>query len=112
MSSSSGWDYCGSNGQGGVVKGSGWLFRVNPSNKDMTDVYHHKSGNGNCYYRQSSYIMTWGGGHDLSCQSNFGYCYNNPNSYTNPNGFKNTDLAGKPNWKPSEMSDYEVYLVN
>jgi hypothetical protein len=114
MNSGGGWTSCGRNGQGGVVTSSGWLFRVNPSNKDKTDIYHH-TGNRPaqyCYYRSSSYIMTWGGGHDLSCEQSFNHCYNNPYNYGSPSGHSNTDMAGRSSWKKGDMSDYEVYLLN
>jgi hypothetical protein len=112
MTTSGSWTNCARNNQGGVVTGSGWLFRVNPSNKDKTDIYHMQGHTGHCYYRHSQYTMTWGGGHDLSCEQNFNHCYNNPSNYRNPSGFSNTDMAGRYSWKKGDMSDYEVYLLN
>jgi hypothetical protein len=54
---------CSSNSQGGKVTNSGWLYRVNPSNSKKTDIYHHYRRTHYCYYRNPSYVMTWGGGH-------------------------------------------------
>jgi hypothetical protein len=105
-----------------VVTNSGWLFRVNPSDNKKTDIYSHQRRSGNCYYKNPSYAMTWGGGHDLSCEQSFNYCYANlghnyagvgaPTSGYNSDSNRNV-LAGRYRWNgKQDMSDYEVYLVD
>lgn len=105
-----------------VVTNSGWLFRVDPSNDKVTDIYAHRRNAGNCYYKHSSYAMTWGGGHDLSCEQDFNYCYSQlghnyggkgaaTSGYTSGNN--RNWFAGSTSWNArSAMSDYEVYLVD
>jgi hypothetical protein len=113
---------CGNNAATGVVTNSGWMFRVDPGNKQKVTIVTHQRYGHNCYYMNPSYAMTWGGGHDLSCEQNFNYCYSQlghnygtPGFGTGTYGSSNNRnyFAGKPTWNArNEMSDYEVYLVD
>jgi len=104
-----------------VVTNSGWLFRVDPKNDKKVDMFAHKRYGHQCYYKNPSYAMTWGGGHDLSCEQNFNHCYSNlGHNYGGPGADINTYntgqnknfIAGRYSWNArNDMSDYEVYLV-
>merc|ERR1740117_1031039 len=90
-----------------VVTNSGWMFRVDPADNKKVDIFAHKRRGGNCYYHNPSYAMTWGGGHDISCEQNFNYCYSQlGHNYGNPkadtNGYTSSHnrnfMAGRSSW--------------
>lgn len=115
---------CGYNNENTrVVTNSGWLFRVEPDDPKKITIYGHKRNSGNCYYKNPSYAMTWGGGHDLSCEQSFNHCYSNlGHNYGNAakasihrygSSHNRNHIAGRYQWNgKNDMSDYEVYLVD
>jgi hypothetical protein len=125
MNSNGGWMGSNCNGASGTVTSSPWIFRVTPGNANHVDYFYHQRYCGSySVYRNPSYAMTWGGGHDLSCEQDFRFCYSNLGYNYGNSGLSlgtgqygstnnRNALAGKYSWNArDEMSDYEVYLVN
>jgi len=94
-----------------------WLFRVNPNSKTV-DIIMKKNIVTYAYYMNNGYSMTWGGGHDLYCNSNGQSCYSNPSSYDfNFAGSSGqTTLSGDFRWNHAREGGsngmvYEIYLI-
>jgi len=90
-----------------------WLWFLNPSSKKVAFV-PYRTGRSHVYYMHPGYSMTWGGGHDLYCNSALTGCHSNPYSFHLSN---NRQLAGTANWNlrntagKAFSSVYEVYLI-
>jgi len=86
-----------------------WLFTVTSGN---VKFFNYRSGRRHTYYMNSGYGMTWGGGHDLYCNSDFTSCNANPYSFWHNSG----EMAGTQNWKHKNEGGshgmvYEVFLI-
>jgi len=69
----------------GNVRGRAWMYRLNPSNKQIE--FAEKAHRTHYVYKRSDYHLTWGGGHDYMCR-NDGYSYANmDHDYDTPHGY-------------------------
>jgi len=104
---------------GGYARGTdnrvAFLWRVDPSNANNINVMKKNTQRSYYVYQSSSYMPTWGGGHDLYCSGSSGNCYSNmDHSYDSPYGYGSGNarsyLTGSYSWN-NKQGDYEVYIV-
>jgi len=96
----------------------GWLWRVNPSNANSVDYYGKCCSNYVHYFRYN-HAFTWGGGHDLHCNTNGGCYANLGHDYSNPRGYHSTngkkELAGDYSFNMRDEikngAVVEIYLI-
>ena len=100
--------------EGWINDQNAFLFTLkNPHNIPPTK-YSFKSNYGSySVYDSSSYLPTFGGGHDMhtsdNCNENTANYFSFPNSYSDTTGFEQSTFTGNYNWRAKEV---EVFIVS
>jgi len=106
----------GDDGQGSTRTDRGWMFIVKDESPETVEIASQKN-NYYTYYNCYRYFLTWGGGHDSTCNTyqcycNAGYSYKIPGTYGYDRNWCWGTYSFRTNDPQTAFDYYEVYAIN